>query len=55
MTDFKQCAMKQAEKSVVECRYGAIMVFRNRIIGKGYNTFHYDRISGKNKQCLIHP
>lgn len=36
---FIQVALSEAKKSPMNAKYGAVLVYRNRIISKAYNTY----------------
>jgi deoxycytidylate deaminase len=46
-------ALNQAKKSSVTHKCGAILVYRNKIVSKGYNYHRCDRISTNTKSCLL--
>jgi len=52
MQDFINQALLQAKKSPMVAQYGAVLVHRNRIISKGYNTYKTP-ISTLNKHCVL--
>ena len=46
-----QVAINQANKSTMKHRYGAALVYRNKVISYGYN---YDtKLSHLNKKCPL--
>lgn len=46
--------LSEARKSVMETPHAAILVYHNKIIAKGYNTYRYSRIfGGRRKSCLL--
>jgi len=51
MEYFVSVAIEEARKSLMKSKYGAVLVYRNKIISKGYN---YDtHINTLNKSCLL--
>lgn len=49
---FIQEALLEAKKSPMTAKYGAVLVYRNRIISKGYNTYK-PPISNSSRYCLL--
>lgn len=45
-------AIRQAEKSPVSTQYGAVLIYRNKIISTGYNNYKLP-IFTKLKSCLL--
>jgi deoxycytidylate deaminase len=44
-------AYEQALKSTMKRKYGAVLVYRNKVIGMGYN--YSTKISNSNGQCIL--
>ena len=51
MNCFVEEAIKQAEKSIMKNRYGAVIIYRNKVISTGYN--YHKHINTDNKSCLL--
>ena len=45
-------ALDQANKSPMEVKFGAVLVYRNKIISSSYNTYKYNNKENIN-QCLL--
>jgi deoxycytidylate deaminase len=52
MNYFIDEAIKQAKKSPMEVKFGAILIYKNKIISAGFNTYK-SNISNKLNQCLL--
>ena len=50
MLAFIQIAKKEAEKSSLCKQFGAVLIYRNKIIAKGYN---YSKSIGLYNNCLL--
>ena len=53
-------ALTQARKSTVSHKCGAVLVYRNKIVARGYNSHRCDRVYGgsistNNKSCILCP
>ena len=44
-------AIKEAQKSTMKSRYGAVLIHRQKIIASGYN--HQTKLSDLNKNCPL--
>ena len=53
MNHFTQIAYKEALKSTMRVRVGAVLVYRNKIISTGYNKSRNNKIHTLNNQCLL--
>jgi deoxycytidylate deaminase len=51
MNHFASEAEKEALKSPMSKKYGAVLVYNNKIISRGFN--YYKHI-GNNRQCPLH-
>ena len=49
---FVEEAIQQALKSPMKDKYGAVLVYRNKIISKGFNTYSPHTL-GATKQCVL--
>jgi deoxycytidylate deaminase len=47
-----QMAIKEALRSPIKHRYGAVLICNNKIVSSGYNKFRLPMITGK-KYCLL--
>jgi deoxycytidylate deaminase len=47
-----EVAIKEAKKSPMKSKYGAVLLYHNKVISSGYNT--YTNISSLNKNCPLH-
>lgn len=44
-------AIEQARKSTMKCKYGAVLLHRNKIISYGYNRYTF--ITTNTESCLL--
>jgi deoxycytidylate deaminase len=44
-------AIKEAQKSTMKSRYGAVLIYQNKIISSGYN--YETKLSNLNKNCPL--
>ena len=51
MDYFIELAYKQALKSSMHKQYGAVLIYRNKVIGMGYNSS--SKITTKNEYCIL--
>jgi deoxycytidylate deaminase len=52
MRDCIEEAARQAIKSPVDKKVGSVLVYRGKIISRGYN-YHRGGISSKNRDCIL--
>ena len=51
MLNFIKLAYEQASKSTMNKKYGAVLIYRNKVVGVGYN--YSLTISTQNQQCIL--
>jgi deoxycytidylate deaminase len=51
MDYFIELAYKQALKSSMNKQYGAVLIYRNKVVGMGYNSS--SKITTKNEYCIL--
>jgi len=51
MSEFIEIAYKEAMKSTVSKKYGAVIVYRNKVMAVGHNSCF--RVSTNNKQYIL--
>jgi deoxycytidylate deaminase len=48
-----ETALLEAKKSNIVHKCGAVLIYRNKIVSKGYNFYRCDRVSSSNKNCCF--
>jgi deoxycytidylate deaminase len=51
MDYFIELAHKQALKSSMNKQYGAVLIYRNKVVGIGHNSS--SKITSKNEYCIL--
>lgn len=51
MDYFIELAHKQALKSSMNKQYGAVLIYRNKVVGTGHNSS--SKITSKNEYCIL--
>ena len=54
LDEFIDIAIKEAKKSPMYRKHGAVLIYRNKIVGKGHNVYHNYKRKKNGKYFSIH-